>query len=115
MKNERKATDYLQDMLYAIKKVDDFTSDLTYDQFVEDEKTQFAVIRAIEVIGEAAKNIPDPIKNKHPSIPWRNIAGMRDKLIHAYFGIDMEILWKAATIEVPKIEPKIRKIFDSLE
>ncbi|MDP2215785.1 MAG: DUF86 domain-containing protein [Methanolobus sp.] len=115
MKNERKATDYLQDILYAIKKVDDFTSDLTYDQFVEDEKTQFAVIRAIEVIGEAAKNIPDPVKNKHLSIPWRNITGMRDKLIHAYFGVDMEILWKAATIEVPGIEPKIRKILDSLE
>lgn len=115
MKNERQTTDHIQDILYAMKKVDEFTNGLTYDQFIEDEKTQFAVIRAIEVIGEATKNVPDSIKNTYPSIPWRSIAVMRDKLIHAYFGIDMEILWKTATEEVPEIEPKIRTILRNID
>jgi uncharacterized protein with HEPN domain len=115
MKKERQTTGYLNDILYAISKVDEFTGGLTYEQFIEDEKTQFAVIRAIEVIGEATKNIPDIIKASHTSVPWRNISGMRDKLIHAYFGIDMDILWKTVTKEVPVIEPKIRQILDELK
>lgn len=114
MKRDRQTTDYLNDILYAMSKVDEFTSGLTYEQFTEDEKTQFAVIRAIEVIGEATKNIPDPIKTNYTSIPWRNISGMRDKLIHAYFGVDMEILWKTATKEIPIIEPQIKQILDEI-
>lgn len=115
MKKGRQTTDYLNDILYAISKLDDFIQGLTYEQFMEDEKTQFAVIRAIEVIGEATKNIPDSIKANHTSVPWRNISGMRDKLIHAYFGIDMDILWKTVTKEVPTIEPKIRQMLEELK
>ena len=115
MKKERQTTDHLNDILYAISKVDEFIGGLTYEQFLEDEKTQFAVIRAIEVMGEATKNIPDPFKASHSSVPWRNISGMRDKLIHAYFGIDMDILWKTVTKEVPVIEPKIRQMLDELK
>ncbi|KXS40170.1 MULTISPECIES: HepT-like ribonuclease domain-containing protein [Methanohalophilus] len=115
MKNERQTTDYFKDILYAMDKVGEFTGDLTYWQFIEDEKTQFAVIRAIEVIGEATKNIPESIKTEYPSIPWRNIAGMRDKMIHAYFGIDMDILWKTATEEIPQIEPQIMQILHKIE
>lgn len=114
MKKGRQSTDYVNDILYAIRKIDEFTNGLTYEEFLEDEKTQFAVIRAIEVIGEATKNIPDSVKANYTSIPWRNISGMRDKLIHAYFGIDMDILWKTATEEIPVIEPKIKQIADEL-
>ncbi len=72
-----------------------------------------SVIRAIEIIGEAVKNIPDTIRKENPDIPWKQLAGMRDKLIHGYFGVDIIILWKAATEELPKLKSPFLKILDT--
>jgi uncharacterized protein with HEPN domain len=86
----RDVKDYLQDILDAIGDVEDFTKGFTYEQFIEDKKTLNAVVRSIEIIGESAKHLPETLKAEHSEIPWREITGMRDKLIHAYAGIDTE-------------------------
>jgi uncharacterized protein with HEPN domain len=102
--------DYLQDILVAIDDVENFVDDLTYDKFIKDRKTLNAVVRSIEIIGEAAKNIPEPIKAKYKELPWKQMAGMRDKLIHAYFGMDTETIWKAAKTNIPALKATIQKI-----
>jgi len=85
--------DYINDILTSINLIEDFIKDLGLGSFKEDPKTSSAVIRQIEVIGEAAKNIPDEIRDKYADIPWKRMAGIRDKLIHEYFGADLEIVW----------------------
>ena len=78
--------DYVKDILNEIDKINRFIKGLTYSKFVKDEKTVYAVIRCFEIMGEAAKNIPVNLRNKYPLVPWKRISGMRDKLIHEYFG-----------------------------
>jgi uncharacterized protein with HEPN domain len=107
--------DYLQDISDAVNDIENFVYDMTYEQFVKDRKTLNAVVRSIEVIGEASKNIPPAIKEKNKSLPWRQMAGMRDKLIHAYFGVDKEILWKATTEEIPLLKKAIAKAIEESE
>jgi uncharacterized protein with HEPN domain len=114
VKEERKSADYLSDILEAARKVSKFVEGLTFEQFCNDEKTVFAVIRGLEIIGEAVRNIPPPLRQKYPQISWRLITGMRDRLIHDYLGVDLIIVWNAATKELPEVEPKIREMLDEL-
>jgi uncharacterized protein with HEPN domain len=108
VKVPRDYRDYLQDMLGATEKVAAFVQGMTRGQFLEDEKTQFAVVRGLEIIGEAAKKIPDSVKVKHPQVPWREVAGMRDKLVHDYFGVNAEVVWRTAVEDVPRIAVSLR-------
>lgn len=108
MKREYKV--YIQDIIDAIGKIQKFTKGSTYDEFLEDEKTVYAVVRALEVIGEAAKNVPESLRAKHPDIPWKEMAGMRDKLIHEYFGVKYEVVWDTAKTELPQLKPKFEKL-----
>jgi uncharacterized protein with HEPN domain len=101
---------YLQDMAENAAKALQFVQGMSGDDFLRDEKTFFAVIRALEIIGEAAKNIPDPIREKYPQIPWRDMAGMRDKLIHHYFGVDLKTVWKTVTRDLPLLYPRLEEI-----
>jgi uncharacterized protein with HEPN domain len=81
---------YIKDIFENMEKAEKFIRDITYKEFINDEKTGYAVIRCIEIMGEAAKYVPENIRQKYPQIPWRDIAGMRDKVIHFYFGVNLE-------------------------
>jgi uncharacterized protein with HEPN domain len=114
MKLERTPSDYLQDILDASEKMDEFTRGLSREEFSKDDKTIFAVIRALEIIGEATKQIPQSLKVRYPDIPWREMAGMRDKMIHDYVEVNLEVVWKTATVEVPNLKPDLRRILEDL-
>ncbi len=98
---KRTHEDYLKDILDAIASIEEFTYGMDFEDFSKDRKTQFAVIRALEIIGEAAKAIPEDFKKEHPEVPWKGMAKMRDKLIHAYFGVDLRVVWKTLKEDVP--------------
>lgn len=99
----------------SIKSIEKFTKGLAFDDFKEDEKTIFAVIRALEIIGEAVNKLPVSIKNRHKEIPWKKVAGMRNKLIHEYFGVDIKIVWKTIKKDIPDLKDKMFKIFKELK
>lgn len=105
---------YIKDILKNMDKAGRFIKDITYEDFASDEKTNYAVVRCVEIIGEAAKNIPENIRRKYPDIPWKKMAGMRDKISHFYFGIDMKKVWLAVKRDIPKIKPQIRKILKDI-
>lgn len=107
--------DFLHDILDAINDVESFIDDLSYTEFVNDRKTLNAVIRSIEVIGEATKNIPDRIKADYKDLPWKLMSGMRDKLIHGYFGVDTKTLYKAAKDDIPPLKASIQKMLKEQE
>jgi uncharacterized protein with HEPN domain len=114
MKIKREYSDYIKDILDAINKVEKFIEGMTFEQFANDDKTVFAVIRALEIIGEATKNIERQVRESYPQIPWREMAGIRDKLIHDYIGVNINVVWKAAIEDLPKLKPKIQHILTTI-
>jgi uncharacterized protein with HEPN domain len=107
--------DYLIDILESALEVEVFIAGMSYDDFFRDKKTINAVIRSLEVMGEAAKRVPEEIRAKYPEIPWKRMAGMRDKLIHEYAGVDMETVWDVATEELPAIKPMLERLKENLD
>jgi len=112
--SKRSDADLLEDILISMKRVESYVSGLSYDDFIKDQKTQDAVIRNIEMIGEAVKKLSVDIKNKKQQIPWRIIAGIRNRLIHGYFGINIDIVWEVAPINIPELIPEIEKIKNNI-
>lgn len=112
---ERQFNLFIQDIADSIKNIEAFVGNMSFDDFCGDEKTKSAVVLKIEVIGEAAKNIPKEIKMKYNEVPWKDMAGMRDKISHFYFGIDYKIVWKVIKERLPAIKPEIERILKDLE
>lgn len=95
---------HLMDINKAIDSINNFIEGMNFEQFKSDDKTSSAVIRKFEIIGEATKNIPNSIKDKYPQIPWKDIAGMRDKLIHAYYEVDLNLVWITIQKRLPELQ-----------
>ena len=103
---------YLQDIYDATSKIEEFIVNMSYDEFSRDEKTQYAIIRAFEIIGEASNKISEGLKEVYFDLPWREMSGMRNKLIHEYFGINTEVIWKTTKEDIPLLKKQIKTIID---
>jgi len=107
---ERDPEDFLIDILDSIEKIESFIDGFEFEDFSRDDKTIYAIILALEIIGEATKNLPDSLKMRHPEIPWREMSGLRDKMVHGDLGLDLEAIWNIAVEDVSSLKPLITKI-----
>ena len=107
---KKEYSDSLNDILMSMELSQNFINDLNLQSFNVDNKTQFAVIRCLEIIGEATKRLPDSLREAYPDIPWKAMAGMRDRLIHGYDIVDPEIIWVTVSKTIPEIIHKIKEI-----
>ncbi len=106
----REYIDFLNDMLQNAQRAIRFVKGMDYEAFAKDEKTVYAVIRAVEIIGEAASNVPAEICAAHEHIPWGEAKGMRNKLVHRYFGINLEVVWQTVQEDLPALIAALKKI-----
>ncbi len=103
---------YVEDIVGAIERIQRYTEGMSFEDFIEDQKTVDAVIRNLEIIGEATKHTPDEFKALHPDIPWREIAGMRNRLIHSYFGVDLSLIWHTIRSELGELERAMKRLME---
>jgi len=109
----RTALDFLNDIRDAAYLAIGFLAGRSLEEFSSDKKTCYAVIRAIEIVGEAARHIPANMRDRHPEVPWRAMAGIRDKLIHDYVSVDSEIVWRTVTEDFPPLIPQIEHVIQA--
>ncbi len=114
MSEGRILLDYLNDILESISDIKEFTAGMTQESFSKDKKTIKAVVRSLEVIGEAVGKIPQQIRNKYPEASWQEIIGMRNRLIHEYFGIDVDIIWQTLGEDLKPLEVVIQRMVNDL-
>ena len=107
--SKRDDTTILEDIRAAIDRILTYSQELEYDDFVTDIKTQDAIIRNIEILGEAVKLLSEKTKEKYPNVPWKDIAGTRDKLIHDYFGVNIDVVWSIVRNDIPLLNKEIEK------
>jgi len=112
--SKRSVKCYLQDILDAIEKIKKYTAKVDYEMFSKNQMMIDAVLMNIAIIGESVKKIPEDVKERYPDIPWKDIAGMRDKVIHDYFGVDVNIVWETIKKNVPELEQKIKVMLKEL-
>ncbi|OGO60283.1 MAG: hypothetical protein A2032_02545 [Chloroflexi bacterium RBG_19FT_COMBO_49_13] len=111
----REFLDYIEDILDGMSKADLLLEGVSYSQFESDFRINFAVVRSLEIIDEAAKRLPDEVRQKYPDIQWKGMAGMRDRIIHGYDNVDLQIVWDVVKRDIPQIKPKIELILKELE
>jgi uncharacterized protein with HEPN domain len=115
MSKMRRDFDFLLDIQDAIDHILEFTSGLTMEDYLHDRKTQDAVVHNLEVMGEATKNLSDELRTDHPTIPWRDISGTRDRLVHHYFGINQDIVWQIITQDLPAVKGQIKQLIQEFQ
>ncbi len=108
--SDRTDKDFLSDIQEAARRVKVYTAGMTYEAFLADTKTQDAVIRNLEIIGEATKNLSAELRAKYPDVSWKGMAGVRDRLIHHYFGVNLDIVWHIITVELPDVALQVEEI-----
>lgn len=114
MSEERLLQDYLNDILESISDIREFISGMNFNAFSNDKKTTKAVIRCLEVLGEAVNKIPDSIRVRYPNTPWQEMIGMRNRLIHEYFGVDLNIVWQTIEEDLEPLEASVSKVYSDL-
>jgi len=115
MKSAKDYSDYLNDIIEYANKAESFLEGVSLEDFMRNEEKGLAVIRALEVIGEAARNIPKPIRKKYPNIPWDEMTGMRDKLIHDYFGVNLEVVWRTVKEDLSSMTNEVIELMRNLK
>ena len=105
---------YLEDILTSVSRIEEYSRNLSFEDFKKDQKTIDAVIRNLEIIGEAARNVPEDFSEKHPELPWREMISVRNKVIHEYFGVDVSILWQTIKEDLPSLKNQVQKLIKSL-
>jgi len=110
LKAKREYVDYARDVLDATEKAQLFVADISFEAFQTNDEKVFAVIRALEIIGEASKKIPASIRKRYPEVPWAAMAGMRDKLAHDYFGVNLRRLWETVQNDLPPLQTAMARI-----
>ena len=105
--SSRSDKDLLSDIQAVAQRIAAYTAGMTYDAFLGDTKTQDAVVRNLEIIGEATKNLSVELRAKYPDLPWKGMVGVRDRLIHDYFGVNLDIVWQIITAELPEVAVKV--------
>jgi len=113
--SKRGDKEFVKDIKEAISRIENYTMQMDFSQFLKDIKTQDAVVRNIEIIGEAVKNLSKDLRKKHKEVQWKDVAGMRDKIIHFYFGIKWEIVWSVIKNNLPELKEKIETILKEIE
>ena len=108
--SKRGDQEFLCDLIEAIKRIEVYIEKTSYEIFLDDMKTQDAVIRNLEIIGEAIKNLSDDLRLKYKDVEWKKVAGLRDRIIHYYFGVNWEIVWDVIENKLPELKSKIESI-----
>ena len=114
MRAGRDSRDYLQDIARHAKIGERMIEDLEFDDFANDEVKVLAALQILEIIGEASKKVPDSLKRKYPEIPWKDVAGTRDKLIHGYFDVDLEVVWRSLLEDLPPLRWTVQRMLEDL-
>ena len=115
MRKKRTHADYLRDMLEYGEVAERIVEGLTFEQFRSNQEKSLAVVRALEIIGEAARQVPEDVRGSHPEVPWAETIGMRNKVIHGYFGVDLRVVWDTVREDIPSLREAVASILEDVD